>query len=246
MAGLEVHGGAGLLRSVCVRSAARGQGLGPRLCDAIEDRAAAAGLGELYLLTTTARAFFERRGYHVVDRASAPERILQTAEFQSLCPSSATCLSQATGEGTDMSCATAVDRIRALIAGGLPPELQTATVSVGHPGSTEEYTLALNLYVLQVREDVLARERPGLPRPTVIEAPVLVAAHAPPERGFDAVRLLELAVGVIRANPHLGPLSPHATAEVGAARDDARRDVLALAGAAARPCSRASCASSAS
>ena len=113
-----------------------------------------------------------------------------------------------------MSCATAVDRIRALIAGGLPPELQTATVSIGHPGSTEEYELALNLYVLQVREDVLARERPGLPRPTVIEAPVLIAAHAPPERGFDAVRLLELAVGVIRANPHLGPLSPQATGEI--------------------------------
>lgn len=97
VAGLEVHGAAGLLRSVCVSSSVRGLGLGQRLCDRIEERAAAAGLGALYLLTTTARTFFERRGYHVIDRASAPERILQTGEFQSLCPSSATCLCKRLG-----------------------------------------------------------------------------------------------------------------------------------------------------
>jgi amino-acid N-acetyltransferase len=97
VAGLEVHGTAGLLRSVCVSPSVRGLGLGQRLCDEIEERAAAVGLGELYLLTTTARAFFERRGYQVVDRASAPKRILQTAEFQSLCPSTATCLSKRLG-----------------------------------------------------------------------------------------------------------------------------------------------------
>jgi hypothetical protein len=113
-----------------------------------------------------------------------------------------------------MSCAAAVDRIRALIAGALPPELHSATVSIGHPGAPDDYAIALSLYVLQVREDVLARNQPGQPRPTVVEAPLLVAAHAPPERGFDGVRLLELAIGVIRAHPHLGQLSPHATAEV--------------------------------
>jgi len=113
-----------------------------------------------------------------------------------------------------MSCAAAVDRLRSLIAGALPPELHTATVGIGHPGSPEEYALALSLYVLQIREDVLARERPGSPRTTVVEAPLLVAAHAPPERGFDGVHLLELAIGVIRANPHLGPLTAHAAADV--------------------------------
>jgi hypothetical protein len=113
-----------------------------------------------------------------------------------------------------MSCAAAVDRLRALIAGAFPPELHSATVSIGHPGSPEEYALAISLYVLQIREDVLARERRGQPRPTVVEASVLVAAHAPPERGFDGIRLLELAIGVIRANPHLGQLTPQATAEV--------------------------------
>jgi amino-acid N-acetyltransferase len=92
VAGIEVHGAAGLLRSVCVDAAARGRGLGHRLCDALEARAIASGLDDLYLLTTTARAFFERRGYTAIDRAAAPERIRETAEFRSLCPSSAACL----------------------------------------------------------------------------------------------------------------------------------------------------------
>ena len=48
----------------------------------------------------------------------------------------------------------------------------------------------------------------------VVEALLLIASHAPPERGFDGVQLLEIAIGVIRANPHLGQLSPHSTAEV--------------------------------
>lgn len=113
-----------------------------------------------------------------------------------------------------MSCAAAVDRLRALIAGALPPELHTAAVSIGHPGTPEEYALALSLYVLQIHENVAARERPGQPRPTVVEASLLVAAHAPPERGCDGISLLELAIGVIRANPHLGQLTPHSTAEV--------------------------------
>src|SRR5262245_21537870 len=108
-----------------------------------------------------------------------------------------------------MSCAAAVDRIRDLIAGALPPELQTVTVSIAHPGAPEEYAVALSLYVLQIREDVLARNHPNQPRPTVVEALLLIASHAPPERGFDGVHLLEIAIGVIRANPHLGQLSPN-------------------------------------
>jgi amino-acid N-acetyltransferase len=92
VAGLEVHAESGLLRSVCVNASARKRGLGDRLCDDVEARAAAAGVVALYLLTTTAQAYSERKGYTVVDRAAAPERIHQTVEFRSLCPSSAVCL----------------------------------------------------------------------------------------------------------------------------------------------------------
>lgn len=92
LAGMEVHGDAALLRSVCVADGVRGTGLGRRLCDEMEGRAAARGIRDLYLLTTTAQAFFASRDFDVIDRAEAPEAIRQTAEFRSLCPSSAICM----------------------------------------------------------------------------------------------------------------------------------------------------------
>ena len=61
--GIERHGDVGLLRSLTVAPAQRGSGLGSRLVGALEAHAAASGVNELVLLTTTARDFFERRGY---------------------------------------------------------------------------------------------------------------------------------------------------------------------------------------
>jgi amino-acid N-acetyltransferase len=42
----------------------------------------------MFLLTTTAETFFERRGYRRVDRSQAPLAIQSTSEFASLCPAS--------------------------------------------------------------------------------------------------------------------------------------------------------------
>jgi amino-acid N-acetyltransferase len=42
----------------------------------------------LYLLTTTADAFFRRLGYEQTARELAPPAIKATREFSSLCPSS--------------------------------------------------------------------------------------------------------------------------------------------------------------
>jgi amino-acid N-acetyltransferase len=42
----------------------------------------------MYLLTTTAETFFERRGYRRVDRIQAPPAIKLTPEFAGLCPAS--------------------------------------------------------------------------------------------------------------------------------------------------------------
>jgi amino-acid N-acetyltransferase len=92
VAGMEQYGEAALLRSVCVAEGARGTGLGRALCDEMERRAAARGVGALYLLTTTAQAFFEARHFDVIDRAEAPEVIRGTAEFRSLCPATAICM----------------------------------------------------------------------------------------------------------------------------------------------------------
>ncbi|KAB1188137.1 MULTISPECIES: arsenic resistance N-acetyltransferase ArsN2 [Haloferax] len=90
--GIERYGSDGLLRSVVVESAARGEGLGTALCDALEAEARAAGIDTLYLLTTTARAFFAGRGYEEIERTDPPVTIQETTEFDDLCPSTATCM----------------------------------------------------------------------------------------------------------------------------------------------------------
>jgi amino-acid N-acetyltransferase len=90
--GLEVHGSAGLLRSVVVEPGARGEGYGTAICDELEARAREAGVDELYLLTATAREFFADRGYRGLDREEAPAAIRSTTEFAELCPESAACM----------------------------------------------------------------------------------------------------------------------------------------------------------
>lgn len=93
--GLEPCGRDGLLRSLAVAPAHRGQSLGEVLVGELEAKARQAGIGQLYVLTTTAANRFRQWGYEVTDRASAPAPIQQTTEFQSLCPASAVCLSKA-------------------------------------------------------------------------------------------------------------------------------------------------------
>lgn len=88
--GIEQHGDAALLRSVVVEGSARGEGVGTALCDALEARAAEAGVERLYLLTTTAAGFFAGQGYERVERADVPDSIRGTAEFAAVCPDTAT------------------------------------------------------------------------------------------------------------------------------------------------------------
>lgn len=90
--GIEAYGSDGLLRSVVVEDTHRGRGYGTALCDALEAEAADSDVETLYLLTTTAEAFFAGRGYERVVRSDAPPSIRETTEFSSLCPASATCL----------------------------------------------------------------------------------------------------------------------------------------------------------
>lgn len=88
-AGLERYGDAALLRSVVVAPFARGQGLARRLVDEVLERAAADGVGEVFLLTTTAEAYFAALGFCVVDRSAVPEAVRASDEFASICPASA-------------------------------------------------------------------------------------------------------------------------------------------------------------
>jgi amino-acid N-acetyltransferase len=92
--GLEVHDRAGLLRSLAVQPSLRSQGVGAALVDAVQQSAATAGIERLWLLTTTATAFFLRSGYEVADRIAAPELIRLSLQFASICPASAICMTR--------------------------------------------------------------------------------------------------------------------------------------------------------
>lgn len=92
--GLEIFEEYALLRSLAVETGSRGQGLGAQLLAAAEERAASRGVRILYLLTTTAEAFFASRGYAISERSNAPAAIQETSEFRSLCPSTARCMNK--------------------------------------------------------------------------------------------------------------------------------------------------------
>jgi amino-acid N-acetyltransferase len=90
---VEYAGAAGLLRSLCVTPIHRGQTVGAQLLAAIEARATARGIRELYLLTTNSAAFFEHHGFFWrTSREEVPDGIRSAAQFRTLCPSTAACM----------------------------------------------------------------------------------------------------------------------------------------------------------
>jgi amino-acid N-acetyltransferase len=95
--GVETYGRFGLLRSAVVAEAWRGNGVGEALTRDRLAWARASGLEALYLLTTTAAAYFPRFGFEPVARASAPAELQASSEFASVCPSSATVMRLALG-----------------------------------------------------------------------------------------------------------------------------------------------------
>ncbi|PWG61215.1 arsenic resistance N-acetyltransferase ArsN2 [Sediminicurvatus halobius] len=87
--GLEEAGGDALLRSLAVHPDHRGTGLGKRLLAHAEQWARERGIARLYLLTTTAAAFFSACGYRSLAREAAPTAIRGSAQFADICPGSA-------------------------------------------------------------------------------------------------------------------------------------------------------------
>ena len=92
--GLELFPPHGLLRSLSVKPEFQGRGVGAKLLMIAERHAAQSGVDHLYLLTNTADEYFTRLGYAVSNRREVATSIAQTAEFSSLCPDSAVCLSK--------------------------------------------------------------------------------------------------------------------------------------------------------
>lgn len=91
-ASLEVYGRSALLRSVAIQGDYRGQGTGKRLVEAALAFARKRQVKRVYLLTETAAGFFQRVGFRVIARDEVDEAVQRSAEFASLCPQSATCM----------------------------------------------------------------------------------------------------------------------------------------------------------
>jgi amino-acid N-acetyltransferase len=90
--GFELHGADALLRSLVVAPTLRGAGLGGGLVNQLTKAARAKEVERFFLLTTTAEAFFAKRGFRKIGRETVPASIAGTKEFNSLCPVSAVCM----------------------------------------------------------------------------------------------------------------------------------------------------------
>lgn len=92
IAGTERRGRYALLRSVAVYAEHRRHGYGALLVREMIRKCEAEGVSEIYLLTTTAEAYFKKHGFMPIDRESAPDEIRSTSEFSYACPKSSVCM----------------------------------------------------------------------------------------------------------------------------------------------------------
>jgi amino-acid N-acetyltransferase len=91
VAGFEYYGDDALLRSVAVQSDQRDKGLGSSLIDWMLSRAIERRVKRIVLLTETARRFFEKKGFRVIDRSLITnDAMKKSSEFAFLCPVSST------------------------------------------------------------------------------------------------------------------------------------------------------------
>lgn len=89
-AGLEMWGKQGLLRSIAVSKNMHNRGCGTFLVNHIIKEAKKGGVEELFLLTTTAPAFFQKIGFKEIDRKHVMgSNITRSAEFKGACPKTA-------------------------------------------------------------------------------------------------------------------------------------------------------------
>ncbi len=87
---LEYYGRYALLRSVAVRESERKAGVGKILVETTLALAKEKKIKSIFLLTESAREYFPKFGFQEISRERVPDDVLQSIEFQELCPDSAT------------------------------------------------------------------------------------------------------------------------------------------------------------
>lgn len=89
VAALELYADGALLRSIAVDPSAQGHGVGQRLTEAALGMAYQHGVGDVFLLTTTAERFFTKFGFERISRTDVPASVQTSVEFRFACPASA-------------------------------------------------------------------------------------------------------------------------------------------------------------
>ena len=89
VAGLEIYGDYGLLRSLAILPEYRDQGIANQLLERVENLALLNKLKAICLLTETAPEYFSRKGYARITRADVPAAVQASSEFSHVCPASA-------------------------------------------------------------------------------------------------------------------------------------------------------------
>ncbi len=86
--GVELYDNSALLRSLAVIPEYRKEGIGKKLSEYAEKYCKQNSVNKIYLLTETADTYFEKLGYSIQKRDTAPGSIKGTAQFSGLCPES--------------------------------------------------------------------------------------------------------------------------------------------------------------
>jgi amino-acid N-acetyltransferase len=87
--GLKQYGNYGLLRSMVVHAAHRNKHIASSLVEQLEHYGKTLGISDMYLLTETAPAYFEQKGYQKIKREEVPLELHASSEFSHVCPVSA-------------------------------------------------------------------------------------------------------------------------------------------------------------
>jgi len=86
--GMEQYGHSGLLRSMIVSPAFRNKGIASELVNQLTQYARDHGVRKLFLITNTAENYFQRLGFVKITRDKVETEVLQSKEFNGLCPAS--------------------------------------------------------------------------------------------------------------------------------------------------------------
>jgi amino-acid N-acetyltransferase len=161
VSGVEIYGSRGLLRSVAVERSARDRGIAALLVAHVVAHAERAGLSALYLLTTTARTYFEGHGFTLCPRDEAPEGIRDSWEFRTGCPDSAAFMRRVLGSGQPTT-----HVVEILYFAGCPhveDAKRTVAAGIAQAGAAER----AQVRVVEIADEIAARQRRFLGSPTV-------------------------------------------------------------------------------